>query len=43
MTSNQRNWAVFIASAGLTGAACIAYLDQVGITDDTQMSRSSSY
>lgn len=34
MTSNQRNWTVFIAAAALTGAASIAYLSQAGITDD---------
>ncbi len=34
MTSNQRNWTVFIASAGLTGAAAVAYLGLVGISDE---------
>ena len=34
MTSNHRNWSVFIAAAGLTGAASAAYLNLAGITDD---------
>ncbi len=35
MTSNQRNWSVFIAAAGLTGAASAIYLNLSGITDDS--------
>lgn len=34
MTSNQRNWTVFVAAAGLTSIASVAYLALSGITDD---------
>jgi len=34
MTSNQRNWAVFFAAAGLTAALAAAYLGLAGISDE---------
>jgi DMSO/TMAO reductase YedYZ heme-binding membrane subunit len=34
MTSNQRNWTVFIASAGLTAMLSAAYLNVAGTSDD---------
>ena len=34
MTSNQRNWVVFLAAAGLTVIAASAYLNQAGLSDD---------
>ena len=34
MTSNQRNWTVFLASAGITALASAAYLNVTGVNDD---------
>ena len=34
MTSNQRNWAIFLSAAGLTGTAAIAYLNLADFSDD---------
>lgn len=35
MTSNQRNWTVFLASSGITAIASAAYLNLTGISDDS--------
>jgi DMSO/TMAO reductase YedYZ heme-binding membrane subunit len=35
MTSNQRNWAVFVTSTGLIGILAAAYLAVAGVSDDS--------